>query len=59
MKTKLPHRTPEDSISLPPGVDFRDPEYIQSEKWRSHAERLAAFNEIMEDSLLRSVVLEQ
>lgn len=23
---KLPHRTPEDSISLPSGVDFRDPE---------------------------------
>ena len=22
---KLPHRTPEDSISPPPGVDFRDP----------------------------------
>lgn len=22
---KLPHRTPEDSISLPPGVDFRGP----------------------------------
>ena len=27
---KLPHRTPEDSISLPLGVDFRDPN-----QWRS------------------------
>ena len=50
---KLPHRTPEDSISLPPGVDFRDPEYIHAEKLQGHAERLAAFNEIIEESFLR------
>ena len=35
MNRRLPTRTPDDSISLPPGVDFRDPERL----WIIEADR--------------------
>ena len=40
--SNFPHRTPEDSISLPPGVDFRDHDRVP--RYKSPEEMWMAYN---------------